>query len=281
MTDSLSGNPHRSVPGVAHSTARSLDQCAGPRPQKLRTDAKTSSDTRQAATVSKEVFSHLYGGMRPTTNAEAAALTAPPARQKESEGEEAKDDTEADSSWLAHTPSPPKIFCNDCGRSFQRERYHVHLRGCKPNQCDGPSGLIVAGNTRRGAELARCSLQQLGEAMLHVPPSPAGHPEGFDLPRDDGQLLVGLEKSGTSSNASEPVDFFSCMPEEVKLIILSYLGGDTGRLCVMGRSCKWFSRLCPHVARSLVANDHLLQGQQSTMYAERLWALLRRCPGIT
>lgn len=71
------------------------------------------------------------------------------------------------------------------------------------------------------------------------------------------------------------------------LVRRSFLGGSVKRLCAISRACRWTQRLWPQAARSLAANDGLLSTRPPVVAAEptgdcaQLWALARRCAGLT
>eukprot|EP01047_Picozoa_sp_COSAG01_P058062 COSAG01_NODE_6793_length_3495_cov_44.017668_2_plen_565_part_00 len=166
------------------------------------------------------------------------------------------------------------------------------------------------------AEQARRSLQELSQALAAVPPSPGGPraraaaaaaaAAAWDGAGAAGERRAagGARESAISAAAAAmpSVDYFSCVPDEVKVLALSFLGGDTARLCAMGRTCRWWRRLWPEVARSLSANDTLLAtparhtdstlalgatrhgrlgGAQAPSPGEYLWRLIHRCSGMT
>ena len=193
------------------------------------------------------------------------------------------------------TPSPDcqqledddLVECRNCRRTFLPERLTVHLRSCRPTAGSRPiSRLRRSGGTGSAAD-ARASIQALSEAFSRLPPPSPSRPPL--RPPASGVLI---EAAATRAAALEPeqwIDYFSAIPDEIKVDILTYIGppyGEASALCGMARTCRWFSRLWRAAVQSLAANDVLcarkarVDGMLHMQYSGALWQMVASCEDL-
>lgn len=180
------------------------------------------------------------------------------------------------------------VECRNCRRTFLPDRLRVHLRGCQPTGGSRPVARVRHSASARSAVDARASIQALGEAFSRLPPpSPSRSP-----PYREPSAGVLIEASESRAAPFEPerwIDYFSAIPDDIKVDILTYIGppfGEASALCKMSRACKWFTRLWREAVQSLSANDALCRRKTSSdglphmRYSGSLWQLVVSCEDL-
>ena len=187
------------------------------------------------------------------------------------------------------------VECANCRRTFLPQRYSVHLRGCRPGHAARPVGMVrcsMGAAAGGGASAARASIQALSEAFARLPPpSPSPSPKHTLHPASSSAVLVDTAPKAAAvtrmqQQMEEWVDYFSYMPDEIKLDILTYVGppfGEASSLGAMARTCRWFSRLWCEAVSTLTANDSLFKGKSNggsaphMQYSAVMWRLVDSC----
>ena len=187
----------------------------------------------------------------------------------------------------APSPDDDLVECRNCRRTFLPERLTVHLRSCRPTASSRPtSRLRRSGGTGSAAD-ARASIQALSEAFSRLPPPSPSRPP----PRRpaSGVLIEAAATRAAAPELEQWIDYFSAIPDEIKVDILTYIGppyGEASALCAMARTCRWFSRLWREAVQSLSANDVLCSrkarvgGMLHMQYSGALWQMVASCEDL-
>jgi hypothetical protein len=193
------------------------------------------------------------------------------------------------------SPDPQKledddlVECRNCRRTFLPERLTVHLRSCRPAAGSRPISRVHRSGTTGSAADARASIQALGEAFSRLPPPSPSRPPARRPECASGVLIEAVATRAAPVEADTWIDYFSVIPDEVKVDILTYVGppyGEASTLCKMARTCRWFSRLWREAVQSLSANDALcctklrVDGMPYMQYSGALWQMVMSCEDL-
>jgi len=188
-----------------------------------RARAAAAAEARAtAAAHSAAVYKALYG----------PEPVAEPAYHHQERGspdpeQEARDEREADE----------MVECAHCRRTFLPERLEIHLRSCRPGRAARPVGSLRSsaaarasgGQEHGGVSAARRSIAALGAAAARLPPASPSPTSGPGWAERERALAPQPEP--------EPelfVDYFSHVPDELKMDILTYVGPPYGEARELG-----------------------------------------------